>query len=51
MLVEHLNMVLTFVPYHQEYFEGMYKHILTEKGLQLFDKDYAGTIKDLEAGK
>ena len=32
-------------------FEGMYKHILTEKGLQLFDKDYAETIKDLEAGK
>ena len=32
-------------------FEGMYKHILTEKGLQLFDKDYADTIKDLEAGK
>ena len=32
-------------------FEGMYKHILTEKGLQLFDNDYAETIKDLEAGK
>ena len=32
-------------------FEGMYKHILTEKGLQLFDQDYAETIKDLEAGK
>ena len=32
-------------------FEGMYNHILTEKGLQLFDQDYAETIKDLEAGK
>ena len=32
-------------------FEGMYKHILTEKGMQLFDKDYEQTIKDLEAGK
>ena len=32
-------------------FEGMYKHILTEKGMQLFDNDYEQTIKDLEAGK
>ena len=32
-------------------FDGMYKHILTEKGMQLFDKDYEQTIKDLEAGK
>ena len=32
-------------------FEGMYKHILTEKGLQLFDQDYAEAIKVLEEGK
>ena len=32
-------------------FDGMYNHILTEKGLDLFDKDYAETIKDLEEGK
>ena len=25
-------------------FEGMYKHILTDKGLQLFDEDYAASI-------
>ena len=25
-------------------FEGMYKHILTEKGLDLFDKDYEASI-------
>ena len=25
-------------------FEGMYKHILTDKGLDLFDKDYAASI-------
>ena len=32
-------------------FDGMYRHVLTEKGLDLFDKDYAQTIKDLEEGK
>ena len=32
-------------------FDGMYNHILTEKGLDLFDKDYAETIKNLEEGK
>ena len=32
-------------------FDGMYNHILTEKGLDQFDKDYAQTIKDLEEGK
>ena len=32
-------------------FEGMYKHILTDKGLELFDKDYAKTIQDLSEGK
>tara|TARA_R100000458_G_C8178053_1_gene176110 strand:+ start:25 stop:687 length:663 start_codon:yes stop_codon:yes gene_type:complete len=32
-------------------FEGMYNHILTDKGLDLFDKDYAQTIKDLEESK
>ena len=32
-------------------FDGMYNHILTEKGLQLFDNDYEQTIKDLEEGK
>ena len=32
-------------------FEGMYKHILTDKGLELFDKDYAQTIQDLSEGK
>ena len=25
-------------------FEGMYKHILTDKGLDQFDKDYAESI-------
>ena len=32
-------------------FDGMYNHILTEKGLDLFDKDYAQTIQDLSEGK
>ena len=27
-------------------FEGMYKHILTDKGLDQFDKDYAASIKE-----
>ena len=27
-------------------FEGMYKHILTEKGLDLFDQDYAASVKE-----
>ncbi len=27
-------------------FEGMYKHILTDKGLDIFDKDYAASIAD-----
>ena len=27
-------------------FEGMYKHILTEKGLDLFDKDYEASIHE-----
>ena len=27
-------------------FEGMYKHILTDKGLQLFDEDYAACVKE-----
>ena len=27
-------------------FEGMYKHILTDKGLDLFDKDYAASIQE-----
>jgi len=27
-------------------FEGMYKHILTDKGLQLFDEDYAASIHE-----
>ena len=27
-------------------FEGMYKHILTDKGLDLFDKDYAASVKE-----
>ena len=27
-------------------FEGMYKHILTDKGLDLFDRDYAASIKE-----
>tara|TARA_B100000902_G_C27088643_1_gene802658 strand:+ start:183 stop:830 length:648 start_codon:yes stop_codon:yes gene_type:complete len=26
-------------------FDGMYKHILTDKGLDLFDKDYAASIE------
>ena len=26
-------------------FEGMYKHILTDKGLDIFDKDYAASIE------
>ena len=32
-------------------FEGMYNHILTDKGLDLFDKDYAQTINQLEGTK
>ena len=27
-------------------FEGMYKHVLTEKGLDQFDKDYAASVKE-----
>ena len=27
-------------------FECMYKHILTDKGLQLFDEDYAASVKE-----
>ena len=27
-------------------FEGMYKHILTDKGLDQFDKDYAASVKE-----
>jgi len=27
-------------------FEGMYKHVLTDKGLDLFDKDYAASVKE-----
>ena len=27
-------------------FEGMYNHILTDKGLELFDIDYQKTIKE-----
>ena len=27
-------------------YEGMYKHILTDKGLDLFDRDYAASIKE-----
>ena len=27
-------------------FEGMYKHVLTDKGLDQFDKDYAASIKE-----
>ena len=26
-------------------FEGMYKHVLTDKGLDQFDKDYAASIE------
>ena len=29
----------------------MYKHVLTDQGLALFDKDYAQNILDLEVGK
>ena len=32
-------------------FDGMYNLILTEKGLDQFDKDYAQTIQDLSEGK
>ena len=27
-------------------FEGMYKHVLTDKGLDQFDKDYAASLKE-----
>ena len=27
-------------------FEGMYNHILTDKGLDQFDKDYAASVKE-----
>ena len=30
-------------------FEGMYKHILTDKGLNIFDKDHAATIAQLNS--
>ena len=30
-------------------FEGMYKHILTDKGLDIFDKDHAATIAQLNS--
>ena len=30
-------------------FEGMYKHILTDKGLAIFDKDHAATIAQLNS--
>ena len=26
-------------------FEGMYKHVLTDKGLEIFDKDYQETVR------
>ena len=29
-------------------FDGMYDHILTDKGLDIFDKDYAKSIENLE---
>jgi len=29
-------------------FEGMYKHILTDKGLELFDQDYQQTLENLK---
>tara|TARA_B100001996_G_scaffold140216_1_gene106577 strand:+ start:281 stop:943 length:663 start_codon:yes stop_codon:yes gene_type:complete len=29
-------------------FDGMYKHILTDKGLELFQNDYEQTLRDLE---
>ena len=29
-------------------FEGMYKHILTDKGLELFDQDYQQTLETLK---
>ena len=32
-------------------FEGMYNHVLTDKGLDLFDNDYAQTINQLEGTK
>ena len=30
-------------------FEGMYKHILTDKGLEIFDADYQATISRSKA--
>ena len=30
-------------------FEGMYKHILTDRGLSIFDKDHAATIAQLNS--
>jgi transaldolase len=30
-------------------FEKMYKHILTDKGLELFDSDYQSTLEYLNA--
>ena len=29
-------------------FDGMYDHILTDKGMDIFDKDYAKSIEGLE---
>ena len=32
-------------------FQKMYKHVLTDKGLELFDNDYQSTIKYLDENK
>ena len=29
-------------------FDGMYEHVLTDKGMDIFDKDYAKSIAGLE---
>ena len=29
-------------------FDGMYEHVLTDKGMDIFDKDYAKSIEGLE---
>ena len=29
-------------------FDGMYEHVLTDKGMDTFDKDYAKSIEGLE---
>ena len=46
MLVEHLSMVLTYALLPPTVFNKMYNHILTDKGLELFDADHKASLKN-----